>query len=138
MEVKISAENLTEFTFQLNEFFKGIRKIENDICILRSIEESETYEPPKEFLNTWNKLTFFVISSDKEHFYEDIKNKLKNYNFKNMDKIYCRMIGKDNVIIALDKTKMFLEEEYPNSKVLVSGKCRGKGLKIFFMGINKD
>lgn len=135
MEIKIQAENLTEIVSMLNEFLKGVRKVEKDVIILES--PNEDWEKPEKFLKSAEKIIFSTIDTDKENFENDLITELDKYDIDEFNGIYCRICGKDFTILMTDKIKRMLIKKYPKTKTLISLKYMGRGFKIFLMLVKK-
>lgn len=131
MELEIQAENLTEIVSMLNEFLKGMRKVEKDVVILANPDED--WEKPEKFLKSAEKITFSVINTDKENFENDLTAELNKYDTNEFN----RICGKDYTILMTDKIKRMLIEKYPQMKTLISLKYMGRGFKIFLMLVKK-
>lgn len=135
MKIEIQAEELKEIVFMLNEFLKGVRKIEKDVKILANPDED--WEEPEEFLKSAENIIFSAIKTDRENFEKDLTEELNKYNMNEFNKIYCRICGKDYTILMTDEIKRMLIAKYPDKKTLVSVRYMGSGFKIFLMCIKK-
>lgn len=135
MELKIQAEELTDIVSMLNEFLKGVRKVEKDVVILANPDED--WEKPEKFLKSAKKIIFSTINTDKENFENDLTAELNKYDTNEFNRIYCRICGKDYTILMTDKIKRMLMEKYPQMKTLISLKYMGRGFKIFLMLVKK-
>lgn len=135
MKLQIQANDLKEMTFTMNNFLKGVRKIEKDITILSN--PNEDWEKPEEFFNSAKKIIFSVIDTNTQNFKNDLITELNKYIPSEFDKIYCRICGKDYTIIMTDEIKEILVKKYPQKETLVTIKYMGLGFKIFLMLIKK-
>ena len=135
MKIEIQAEELSEIISMLNEFLKGVRKIEKDVIILANPDEE--WEKPEKFLKSAENIIFSAIKTDRKNFEKDLTEELSKYNIDEFNKIYCRICGKDYTILMTDEIKRMLTEKYPDKKTLVSVRYMGNGFKIFLMLIKK-